>query len=59
MTNRPLPSWELIGPDENGLVFLEWKNSEGSSQGVPLGYVGDVRERMTQWLIETGDDAAA
>jgi hypothetical protein len=53
MPEDELPTWEIVGPDDSGLVFLEWEDDEGSTSAIPLGFVGDVREQLAQWLTGT------
>lgn len=46
--------WTL--KQEDGLIFLEWRNDVGSKvEGVPLGKVDDVKDQLRQWLAGRGE----
>jgi hypothetical protein len=55
MADTRAPSWDLIGPDENGLVVIEWRGySSPTITGLPLGQVGDVAIRLADFLERVG-----
>jgi hypothetical protein len=45
------PKWELVGPDENGLVEIEWQGETSPTvHGFPLGQVEDVAPKLADFL---------